>query len=133
VIAHALNERADLRFADVDHAALFRHPGTQKTRLAALRGDPAVEPMTERHGQDRRLSDLVVQPILLGSILGPKTPAQYLARIMIAPMPRVSSRPRNGGRSCQPVIDHGTSPASVHEATTKKTAEPDDVVERRPP
>src|SRR5437868_1112138 len=50
----------------------------------------------------------------------PGTPA----RIIIAPMPRVSSRPRNGGRSCQPVIDHGTSPASVHGATTKKTAEP---------
>ena len=50
----------------------------------------------------------------------PGTPA----RIIIAPMPRVSSRPRNGGRSCQSVIDHGTSPASVHGATTKKTAEP---------
>src|SRR4051794_21132235 len=50
----------------------------------------------------------------------PSTPA----RIIIAPMPRVSSRPRNGGWSCQPVIDHGTSPASVHGATTKKTAEP---------
>src|SRR5579862_4769771 len=44
--------------------------------------------------------------------------------IIIAPMPRVSSRPRNGGRSCQPVIDHGTSPANVNGATTKKTAEP---------
>src|SRR5579862_9107428 len=50
----------------------------------------------------------------------PGTPA----RIIIAPMPRVSSRPRNGGRSCQPVIDHGTSPANVNGATTKKTAEP---------
>src|SRR6187455_167589 len=50
----------------------------------------------------------------------PGTPA----RIIIAPMPRVSSRPRNGGWSCQPVIDHGTSPATVHGATTKKTAEP---------
>src|SRR6202049_1120567 len=50
----------------------------------------------------------------------PGTPA----RIIIAPMPRVSSRPRNGGRSCQPVIHHGTSPASVNGATTKKTAEP---------
>src|SRR5262247_3940091 len=50
----------------------------------------------------------------------PGTPA----RIIIAPRPRVSSRPRNGGWSCQPVIDHGTSPASVHGATTKKTAEP---------
>src|SRR4029079_19727518 len=39
-------------------------------------------------------------------------------------MPRVSSRPRNGGGSCQPVIDHGTSPANVNGATTKKTAEP---------
>src|SRR5262245_22201931 len=50
----------------------------------------------------------------------PGTPA----RIIIAPRPRVSSRPRNGGWSCQPVIDHGTSPASVHGAITKKTAEP---------
>src|SRR5262245_23878874 len=50
----------------------------------------------------------------------PGTPA----RIIIAPRPRVSSRPRNGGWSCQPVIHHGTSPASVHGATTKKTAEP---------
>src|SRR5689334_236694 len=50
----------------------------------------------------------------------PGTPA----RIIIAPMPRVSSRSRNGGWSCQPVIDHGTSPASAHGATTKKTAEP---------
>src|SRR5215472_14045134 len=50
----------------------------------------------------------------------PSTPA----RIIIAPMPRVSSRPRNGGRSCQPVIDHGTSPATVHGTTTKTTAEP---------
>src|SRR5678815_212642 len=50
----------------------------------------------------------------------PGTPA----RIIIAPRPRVSSRPRNGGWSCQPVIDHGTSPASVQGATTKKTAEP---------
>src|SRR5690349_3774800 len=50
----------------------------------------------------------------------PGTPA----RIIIAPRPRVSSRPRNGGWSCQPVINHGTSPASVHGATTKKTAEP---------
>src|SRR4030095_9137931 len=46
------------------------------------------------------------------------------ARIIIAPIPRVSSRPRNGGRRCQPVIDHGTSPASVNGATTKKPAEP---------
>src|SRR5688572_21824844 len=50
----------------------------------------------------------------------PGTPA----RIIIAPRTRVSSRPRNGGCSCQPVIDHGTRPASVHGATTKKTAEP---------
>src|SRR5688572_23157321 len=52
--------------------------------------------------------------------MSPGTPA----RIIIAPMLRVSSRPRNGGWSCQPVINHGTSPASVHGATTKKTAEP---------
>jgi len=49
----------------------------------------------------------------------PGTPA----RIIITPMPRVSSD-RNGGRSCQPRDRHGTSPASVHGATTKKTPSP---------
>src|SRR5689334_24951240 len=33
--------------------------------------------------------------------------------------------PIYGGWSCQPVIDHGTSPASVNGAATKKTAEKD--------
>src|SRR6185369_5779110 len=50
----------------------------------------------------------------------PGTPA----RINITPMTRVNSRPKNGGRSSQRVIDHWMSSANVQGATTKKKAEP---------
>src|SRR5215207_3684313 len=39
-------------------------------------------------------------------------------------MTRVNSRPKNGGRNSQRVIDHGMSPANTQGATTKKKAEP---------
>jgi hypothetical protein len=51
----------------------------------------------------------------------PGTPA----RINITPMTRVNSRPKNGGRSSQRVIDHGMSPANIqgdYRCTTQQTS-----------
>src|SRR5947209_8233224 len=40
------------------------------------------------------------------------------------PAARTSGEPGSGARVCQRVIHHGTSPATVPGATTRKTAEP---------